>query len=70
MNPFALSALVAAAAAIGTDKLEFVNYAARFNKAYENVEEFTARSESFKHWNNIINEHNNTNGANYQLGHN
>ena len=70
MKHFALSVLVAATAAIGTDELQFVNYAARFNKAYENVEEFTARSESFKHWDRIISEHNSTNGTNFTLGHN
>ena len=61
MNPFALSALVAAAAAIGTDELEFINYAARFNKAYGDVNEFAARLDRFTHWNGLISEHNSPN---------
>ena len=46
-SSFAFASLVAAAAAISTDEIEFVNYAARFNKAYEDVDEYAARKERF-----------------------
>ena len=70
MKTVAFAALVSATAAISADKLEFINYTARFNKVYEDVEEFVRRFERFMHWNRHINDHNNTNGANFQLGHN
>ena len=70
MKPFTFAAFASVAAAISTEHLEFVNYAARFNKAYEYVEEFAARFERFTYWNRIINEHNSTNGANFTLGNN
>ena len=71
MQSFALAALASVAASISTDELEFFKYAARFNKVYEEVEEFAVRLERFSYWNRIINEHNNnTNGANFHLGHN
>ena len=34
------------------------------------MKEFAIRFERFGHWNRLINDHNNTNGANYNLGHN
>ena len=47
MQSVTFAALVAAAAAISADELEFVNYAARFNKIYEDVVEYAARLERF-----------------------
>ena len=70
MQSFALATLVTAAAAISADERNFMNYAAKFNKVYEDVEEFVARLERFVHWHRIITEHNGSNGANYTLGHN
>ena len=64
------SAAAAASAAISADKLNFINYTARFNKVYEDVEEFLTRFERFIHWDMLINEHNSTNGPNFHLGHN
>ena len=43
MKPFAFSALVAIAAAISTNDIDFVNYTARFNKDYEDVVEYATR---------------------------
>ena len=70
MYSFAIAALVTATAAISADKLEFLNYASRYNKVYEEIEEFALRFEQFMLWERIINDHNATNGANYVLGHN
>ena len=76
MKSFAFAALASAAAAISEDELSFMNYAARFNKIYEDVEEFAVRLERFIHWHRIISEHNSTDGANglfhknFKLGHN
>ena len=70
MRSFAFTALASAAMAISTDKLEFAKYAARFNKVYENVEEFNMRLEIFSYWNKVINEHNSIKGSNFSLGHN
>ena len=47
-----------------------MDYAARFNKVYEDVEQFAARQEKFAYHDRLINDHNNTNGANFTLGHN
>ena len=70
MKSVAFAAFVTAAAAISANKLGFMNYTARFNKVYEDVEEFVTRFERFVHWDRLINNHNNANGANFQLGHN
>ena len=70
MQSVTFAALVAAAAAISADELEFVNYAARFNKIYGDVVEYASRLERFTYWHGLINEHNSTNGANFHLGHN
>ena len=72
MKSFAFAALstAAASAAISADKLEFINYTAKFNKVYDDVEEFMNRLERFIYWDRLINEHNNTNGPNFHLGHN
>ena len=67
MQSFVFAALISAAAAVSSDELEFVNYTARFNKAYDDVVEFTTRFERFKHNNRFINEHNATN-SNVVLG--
>ena len=69
MQSIAFAALTSAAAAMSTDNLDFANYAARFNKFYENTEEFMARFERFVHHHRLINEHNATK-ANFTLGHN
>ena len=69
MKSYAFAALVSAAAAISADELEFVNYAARFNKAYENMREYAIRFERFNHHHNLISEHNATE-ANFTIGHN
>ena len=70
MYSFTIAALVSAAAAISADELSFMNYAATFNKIYEDVEEFALRLERFKHNDRLINEHNATNGHNFTLGNN
>ena len=64
------AALASAAAAIRADELEFMNYSARFNKNFEDVEEFALRLERFTHWHRVITKHNATNGPNFVLGHN
>ena len=69
MKSFAFAALATAAAALSADELEFIDYAARFNKVYEDMPEFTARFERFIHNHRLINEHNATE-ANFTLGHN
>ena len=74
MRAFAFAALASAAAAISSnaisdDKLQFIKYAAQFNKVYGNVEEFNARFERFMHHHRLISEHNATE-ANFTLGHN
>ena len=70
MKSYAFAA-VTSAAAISTDELEFANYAARFNKVYEDMKEYAARMERFVYHNRLINEHNNSNGSkNFTLGQN
>ena len=63
MKYFAITALASGAAAINADELEFLNYAARFNKVYEEIEEFALRLERFVHWDRLINEHNYSNDS-------
>ena len=71
MKPFAFAALASAATAISADELNFLNYAARFNKVYEEIEEFALRLEQFVRWDMIINDHNYSNDSeNFILGHN
>ena len=70
MKSYAFAALASAVAAISVDELEFVNYAARFNKFYEDINEFVLRFERFVYHHRLINEHNNTNKENFNLGHN
>ena len=70
MKYFAIAALASAAAAISADELNFLNYAARFNKVYEEIEEYALRLEQFIYWHKIINDHNATNGPSFELGHN
>ena len=43
MNSLAIAALAAGAAAITANELEFLNYVARYNKVYEEIEEFAVR---------------------------
>ena len=70
MKSYVSAILATAAAAISVDEFEFVNYIARFNKVYEDFEEFAMRLERFVHWHRIINEHNSTNGFHFSLDHN
>ena len=70
MKSFTFAALASAAAAINVNELEFLNYAAQYNKVYDEIEEFALRLERFLHWHRIINDHNATNGLNFNLGHN
>ena len=70
MNSFTFAALASAVAAISGDELEFANYAARYNKVYEDIKEFAVRLENFSYWHRVINDHNSTNGDNFTLGHN
>ena len=70
MKSFTFAALTSAAAAISADELEFINYAARFNKVYGDIEEFALRLERFAHWHRVITEHNATNSPSFELGHN
>ena len=70
MKYFAIAALASVAAVISADELEFLNYVARYNKVYEEIEEFALRLERFIHWHRIINDHNATNGPSFTLGHN
>ena len=71
MQSFTFATLVSAALAINADELEFTKYAARYNKAYEDVEEFATRLERYMHHDKVINEHNNSNDSkNFVLGHN
>ena len=70
MKSYAFAVLASAAAAISADTLEFVNYAARYNKAYDVVNEFKSRSELFEQNHKLISEHNSTKGQNFLFGHN
>ena len=70
MQSITFAALASATAAISAYELEFANYAARFNKVYEDIEEFAERFENFLYWHRVINEHNSSNGDNFTLGHN
>ena len=71
MKYFAIAAIASAAAAISAEEHEFLNYAARYNKVYEEIEEFALRLERFVHWDGLINEHNYSNEyKNFKLGHN
>ena len=71
MKSFAFAALASVAVALSGDELEFLSYAARFNKVYEDVVEFAMRLERFAHWDGIINDHNYSNDSkNFNLGHN
>ena len=70
MQSFTFATLASAAVAIGADKLDFANYAARFNKFYENIEEFMARFERFGHHHRLICEHNTSGSKNFKLGYN
>ena len=76
MKSIAFAALTSTAAAFSANELEFSNYAARFNKVYEDMAEYAARFETFVHWDRIISEHNSPNETNsffhknFKLGHN
>ena len=70
MQSIAFAILTSTAAAISADELQFANYVARFNKVYGDIEEFAMRFENFLYWHRVINDHNNSNGPNFNLGHN
>ena len=70
MQSFAFATLVSAVVAIRADEFSFMNYAAQYNKVYEDVAEFAMRLERFKHNHRIITEHNSSNSANFNLGEN
>ena len=67
MQSVACAVIITAAAAMETNELEFVKYAARFNKVYEKVEEFAMRLERFTYHHRLITEHNATD-SNFTLG--
>ena len=71
MKTFALAALASAsaAAAISADTLGYVQYTARYNKVYGEINEFKSRFENFKNNTKMIDEHNATE-SNFKLGHN
>ena len=66
MKSYAFAAVASAVAAMN-DELLFVHYAARFNKIYEDVEEFAVRLGRFVHNHRVISEHNATK-QNFTLG--
>ena len=71
MQSITFATLTSVAAAISAEELEFSNYVARFNKVYEDIEEFAMRFERFIYWHRVINEHNYSNEyENFKLGHN
>ena len=70
MQFLTFAALISAAVAINADELEFLNYTARYNKVYEDIEEFDMRLERFNYQDRLINEHNISSGSNFILGHN
>ena len=73
MKSVAFAALVVSAAATADatsdEKQGFIDYAARYNKTYDSVEDYNARFENFVYYDRIIKEHNDT-GASFTLGHN
>ena len=69
MKSFAFAALASVAVALSNDELEFIDYAARFNKVYEDVEEFAARFERFLVAHAFIKAHN-ASGDTHVAGHN
>ena len=70
MQSFAsIAVLASAAAAFSAEELNFMNYVARFNKIYEDVEDFALRLERFVHNHRVITEHNATK-QNFTLGEN
>ena len=69
MKSFAFAAVAGMAAAIDVHELEFMNYTAKFNKFYLQLELFEQRMSNFVRADKIIKEHNATE-ANYTLGHN
>ena len=71
MQSFTFATLISAAMAISANELSFMNYAAQYNKVYEDVEEFATRLERFMHHDKVIKEHNDSNDSkNFILGHN
>ena len=66
---YAAALLAAAVSAIDIDELDFMNYASKFGKAYETMEEFVYRKEIFLAKNLLIKAHN-SRPSNFSLGHN
>ena len=66
---YAAALFAAAVSAIDLDELEFMNYASKFGKAYETLEEFIHRKEIFLVKNLLIKAHN-SRPSNFRLGHN
>ena len=69
MKSFAFAAVIGAASAIDTTTFGYLNYLAKFNKSYENQEEFEMRVNRYVQVDAFIQEHNETN-ASYTVGHN
>ena len=63
MQSFTFVTLLSAAMAIRADELSFMNYAAQYNKVYEDIEEFALRLDRFMHHDRLITEHNSGNGS-------
>ena len=66
---YAAALFAAAVSAIDTDELDFMNYASKYGKAYDTVEEFIYRKEIFLAKNLLIKAHN-SRPSNFKLGHN
>ena len=69
MKSFAFAAVAGMTAALEVHELEFMNYTAKFNKHYLQLELFEQRMSNFVRADKIIKEHNATE-ASYSLGHN
>ena len=67
---FSLCALFGASSALNTVEFEYMNYLAKFNKMYNDVDVFRARMENFSKADAFIKEHNASTESNYSVGHN
>lgn len=71
MKTFALTAVFGAASALlGAEDFEFMHYVAKWNKAYETVEEYNDRQALWKQKDALIKEHNADETQTHKLGHN
>lgn len=57
MRSFAIAALAAVAAAASSEEFEFMNYITKFNKSYQNAEEFAMRFENYLRHDAMIKAH-------------